>query len=429
MRITREFWWSAYVLDVAAIALFLCAWAVIVRTIAGSAAAAGVLIVWTVLYSAVAAGTYSDLLALALFVAAIATGLRAATSDDRSAWIAGAASAGLMAAACVVRYAYWPLAIVVPAATIAAKRTRSSWMLALVHVVVVGAAILATAQFMQRATGEALFLSRWYPDERRGFFWSHLTRLNPFPAEAIGAGRLYALVAKDRPVLTAAAPVVLWSTSAVCLFVAVAYVIGRARRWVAAGLDAAETFFVVAGVLTFGAAVATNVWLTLRLPAASDGWTVGGEPRYYVQTLPFLATAIWLAARDASRASPPVRTIAVVLVAGALLVSVPVRAIRVRRYFAKNIETAWMSARRRSDADVIIGAIRAIDDGRVPPLVVDDSPNWSRYVETMAGALVVTRAQIRACAGRDASEMRFLIVDDGKAAMSTGSPCAPRPAP
>jgi hypothetical protein len=263
-------------------------------------------------------------------------------------------------------------------ALIAARRTPASWMLAVVHVLIVGAAILATAQFMQRTTGEALFLSRWYPDSARGFFWSHLASLHPFPADAIGADRIHALVAEDRPAVSAAGPLVLWPISVLCVFVAAAYAIGRVRRRVTAERRAAETFVVVAGVLTCAATVAINVWLTVRLAAMVDGWTVGGEPRYYVQTLPFLATAIWLAARDPSLALPRVRTIAIALVGGALLVSAPVRAIRLQRYFSKNIDTAWMSAPRRTAADVIVRSIRSIDAGGIPPLVVDDSPKWSR---------------------------------------------------
>jgi hypothetical protein len=45
----------------------------------------------------------------------------------------------------------------------------------------------------------------------------------------------------------------------------------------------------------------------------------------------------------------------------------------------------------------------------------------------MAGAVVVTRAQLRACAQPDAS-MRYLVIEEEmKVTTVTGSPCAARP--
>ena len=70
MHITRDIWWSTYALDLAAQCVFLVSWVILLRVFTRSlAAAAGLLLLWTVLYSPVAAGTYSDLLALAIFSA------------------------------------------------------------------------------------------------------------------------------------------------------------------------------------------------------------------------------------------------------------------------------------------------------------------------------------------------------------------------
>jgi hypothetical protein len=446
MRVTGSIWWSTYALDVAAQLLFLAAWTIALYAVTTSpAVVAGLLVLWTIVFSPIAAATYMDLLALALFAGAIAAGVRSVGATGRERAVAVALGACFIAGACVTRYAYWPLAAVVPLATVAAApRDRRAWTGAAVHLLVAGAAIVATALFMQRATGEAVFLSRLYPEQTRSWNWPHLLALNPFAADALGAGRVYALIAKDHGPLESTTTVVLWSASLASLGLAAAYVASRVRDWSRAQSPATETFFTAAGVLTCGATLAMNVWLTLRLPAGADGWTVGGEPRYYAPMLPFLGIWVWLAARDRSLGMPRVRALAAAMIAAIVVVSVPVRAVRVYRYVTKNAETAWLSRGRRDQAAVILAAIRRIDTGTAPPLVVDDSPKWRRYVATMGGALVVTHADVDACAGRDAREARFLDavpagtalprhaarvgrVEDVDLLLVTGAVCAPRP--
>jgi hypothetical protein len=408
MRLTHDIWWSTYALDMAAQSLFLIAWAALLRLVTGSwTPAVGLLLLWTVLYSPIAAGTYTDLLALSLFSAAVATAALAISNDRRIAWIGALTSAAFIVATCVVRYAYWPLAVAIPVAMVVARRDRTTWTFASLHAAAAATAVALTAAFMQRSTGEALFLTRWYPDQIRAFYWRQLVPLDPFPASAVGAGRVYGLMASGRPRLTALAPLVLWMVSALCAIVVIAYLASRTRRWIARQLDAREAFFQAAGVLACAATVAMNLWLTVRLPAASDGWSVGSDPRYFMPVLPFLAAWLWLAARDTTLGAP-VRAIAVGLLAGALTITVPVRIVRVERYFAKNRETAWLSRGRRDQADVIFAAIRAVDAGGAPPLFIDDSPKWRRYVATMGGALVVKHAALTRCAEHDVADMRFL---------------------
>jgi hypothetical protein len=184
-----------------------------------------------------------------------------------------------------------------------------------------------------------------------------------------------------------------------------------------------------------------NIWLTLRLRAASDGWTVAAEPRYYLPVLPFLVASLWLVARDGRASVPRVRAIAIALLVVAAMITVPVRLIRLNRYLARNVHTSWYSTERRAQADVILDAIRAIANGDAPPLFVDDAPRWRRYVATMGGALVVSPSALNGCAGRHAPAARYLIavpVTEGDATSGTrhgiaedvaivgqaGNPCA-----
>jgi hypothetical protein len=235
-------------------------------------------------------------------------------------------------------------------------------------------------------------------------------------------------------------PEILWVLSALCVAVAAAYLANRARSWIAGELDSCETFFVAAGIMTCAVTVAMNVWLTLRLPAVSDGWTVGAESRYYLPTLPFLGATVWLVARNGALRLPRTRRLAVALLIGAMTVTVPVRLVRLKRYFAKNIDSAWMSRGRRTQADRIFAAIRAVDGGGPPPLFIDESLKWRRYVATMGGALVIDRAVLNACAG-DGTNLQFLItepvasvgrlsgtpvgrVEDVEIVSVAGSPCA-----
>jgi hypothetical protein len=442
MRLTDDVWWSTYVLDVFAQSLFLIAWAGLLRAATGSwGPAAALLFIWTVLYSPAAEGTYSNMLALSVFTAAVAAGALAVSERRSLAWTGGVVSAACMACACAVRYAYWPLIVVVPVALVLAKRDVTRWTLAGIHAVAAGGMSLATAVFMQRTTGEAVFLTRWYPAQGRGVFWSHLLMLNPFPADALGINRVYALVAKDNAGMLNLAPEILWVLSALCAAVAAGYLTSRARSWIAGELDSHETFFVAAGVVTCAATVAMNVWLTLRLPAVADGWTVGAEPRYYLPTLPFLGASVWLVARDRSLRMPRLRRLAIALLAGALIVTGPVRLVRLKRYFGKNIATAWMASGRRAQADVLFAAIRAVDAGGAPPLFVDDSLTWRRYVATMGGALAINHARLKRCAG-DGASLNFLVteplastrhvagtrlgaVEDVQIVSVVGSPCEP----
>jgi hypothetical protein len=441
MLLTHDVWWSTYALDVFAQSLFLIAWAGLLRAATGSwSAAAPLLIIWTVLYSPAAGGTYSDLLALSVFTAAVAAAAVAVSERPGLAWSGGVVSAACMSCACAVRYAYWPLIVVVPVALVITRRDVTGWALSFIHAIAAVGMSLAMAIFMQRTTGEAVFLTRWYPAASRGRYWSHLWMLNPFPADALGINRVYALVAKDDAVLLNLTPEILWVLSALCVAVAAAYLANRARSWIAGELDSCETFFVAAGIMTCAVTVAMNVWLTLRLPAVSDGWTVGAESRYYLPTLPFLGATVWLVARNGALRLPRTRRLAVALLIGAMTVTVPVRLVRLKRYFAKNIDSAWMSRGRRTQADRIFAAIRAVDGGGPPPLFIDESLKWRRYVATMGGALVIDRAVLNACAG-DGTNLQFLItepvasvgrlsgtpvgrVEDVEIVSVAGSPCA-----
>jgi hypothetical protein len=138
---------------------------------------------------------------------------------------------------------------------------------------------------------------------------------------------------------------------------------------------------------------------------------------------------------------PRVRTLAIALLAGALIVTVPVRLVRLKRYFGKNIATAWMASGRRGQADVLFAAIRAVDAGGAPPLFVDDSLKWRLYVATMGGALAINHARLKSCAG-DRASLNFLVteplastrhvagtrlgvVEDVQIVSVVGSPCEP----
>ena len=166
LSVSGDFWWSAYALDLAAAAIFLFAWVLILRDATKQPRAiVGMLLIWTVLYSP-ASNTYSDLLAVALFSASVAAGIIAASHRRRTGAVACLLSGLLMGMTCAVRYAYWPLASVVPAAFVIARWNRRAWVYACVHAGISACFILATAWFMRGTTGEATFLGALVSDHR-----------------------------------------------------------------------------------------------------------------------------------------------------------------------------------------------------------------------------------------------------------------------
>jgi hypothetical protein len=397
LKVSGDFWWSAYALDLAAAAAFLFAWALIVRHATKQPLAiVGLLLIWTVLYSP-AVNTYSDLLAVALFSASVATGMIASSRRPLAGALPCLFSGLLMGMTCAVRYAYWPLASVAPAAFVIARRNRTAWLYACVHAATSACFIGATAWFMRRTTGEATFLGRWYPAP--GFFWSQLRTLRAFPADASGLDRVLDRLAVGRPVLEAWTPPILWGIAAILAVVLWRGYLGqRVRLVVQRRLDPDEAFFVAAGVVTVAATAAMIGWLTIRLHALADGWTVGQESRYYLPALPFITCWLWLAAfRGGAGDAANARRLAIALLAVSLAITLPFRALRMQQYFAKNIHTAWLSSERRHDASIILSAIDSISDGRVPPILVDDDLKWRRYVATMGGALAVTTHELAGC--------------------------------
>ena len=394
---THDPWWSTFAVDIAATTIFLVAWGVLVDAVFGWRAALGLLALWTVTYGPIATATSSDLLAMACYSASVASaGL--VLSATGLPLLAGSALAGLlMGVTCGVRYAYWPLVVVVPLAILAARRDRQAAGFAAVYFAISMSAIAATAWFMRRTTGEAEFLTRAYAPAHRAFFWSQLRTVYPFPAEALGVDRLSVRLALGRPLLTAWMPSMLWMLSALVLALLAWSLWPDVRRTVDGRNDPRARFFLVGGLLTVGATLAEMLWLTVRLPAAADGWTVGAEARYFMPVLMFVSAWLWLAVRPDAGVSRPTRAAAIALLTLVVLATVPFRLVRLQQYFAKNVHTAWLSAERRERASVIIDAIRRADRGTVPPIVVDNDPKWRRAVATMGGALVVEPSALPPC--------------------------------
>ena len=396
LGVTHEIWWSTYAIDLLFAVVFLLAMVSLVRRTFGDGAAILTGATWAVLYSPVSHLASSDLAALALFVAGLLLGSRdvsrASPQQDR----AGLFSGLLAGAACAVRYAYWPLIVVVPVATLVARRDRWAVRCAGRHLTVAVLSVCSTAVFMRWVTSEVEYVTRWYPTRQYAWYWDHFLAFFPFPAQVLRLELLQARLVATVPTLMFPSRLALWGVSAGLVLVLYRSLRPKAIATWHGTLPASEMFFHAAAAVTVVTTLGMLIVLTGMLPIVS-GFIVGSESRYFA---PIAAmTSVWfvLAAVRSYGSHPWVRRAVVAILIGTAAITVPYRLGRIERYWVKNYRTAWLSSLRRADASAYETAVANEGVGAVRPLLVDADPIWGFGVGLISGGASVRAEDLPAC--------------------------------
>jgi len=317
---------TAFLLDAAAVALFLFSWAILLRRIARTGTGVNplaVMILWLAGASPVAAAIVnpSCILALALFSASLAMVVTETAAQTGAGALARGATGGLlMAGACLTRYAYVPLAVVAPFALLFrnGRRRPGVWWMAILYVAIPAVTLFPWLQRNQERTGSPTFLKANLPEP---FDLGKLKRSYPFPVAALNLDSPL-----SRPILALTAGrggrrVAMWVLAGL---VSVACLAGlrrmrQARQGVAADGSASRLLAEI-GLATMVLTVTMLVTLTLREPyqyfeGPDRPWTYVAEIRYYAPVLPFVVTSFFVWLHSALTGSRGTRSVGLATVA------------------------------------------------------------------------------------------------------------------
>lgn len=297
LSITGNLYQALALVDLFSTVLFFSTWWLIcakLERVTGKRGRLFLLGWWALAHSPLSTSTMdasgsSDMLAIGLFSLGILLSIRVFDGPHQMAWVL--ASGACFGAAAGVRYAYWPLIAAGPMALAAISRGNG-----------LRGAKRAAAQ-VGTATVFVVFVIVTQPSDavhtihdrvERGLYWSQLSTLFPFPANAIGIfPALRSAIGHFPSELFAASiiPALLWVLSAAIVGIAFwglfPWLRDYFRRPVSTGREAAPALVVVTTAAAMGITVALLCYLTVRVPA--DGsWTYGSMPRYYMPAEMFL---------------------------------------------------------------------------------------------------------------------------------------------
>ena len=335
-----------------------------------------------------------DSLAISFFTAGIAVTLLVFRKPGREVTFA-ALGAGLTAAAGCLRFAYWPLVVVVPGTLLFLawrfpSQRRRLLATGIAALVVVAVALAALAAYQAGATAHATYLSQYYPDDARGFYLGQLRKVIPFPAGMLGLHEPFKNIVDGLQPPAALRYLgwgLLWALS-----IGVLWICGvqtwRAFQPASKPSDdrivLERQFLFVATGLAMVLTVAMLLFLTLRMPALQhapffDGWVHGAERRYYVPA--FLFLFIGLGSALTSWIGSATRRGQALVAGGLILLAIVPAALRVRRpllyldpNFSNRYEREWkepLAFVRRQ-----IGDLSKLD---APVVHVDAEPQRLRF--------------------------------------------------
>ena len=328
----NDVWTACLVVDLVSIAIFFVAWFAIFQKLAAQIAGGTKILVWIVwifVTNPLMPMTSAELLAQALFSAAVY--FCVACGETRGTGRLAAAYGVCAGLAAAVRYAYWPLLAVGPVALAAAALVagrRKPMLVAAAIAAGTSLAVLAPVALFELAPGhQDEFAVRMIAPESGRLLWNQLRAVSPFPAVAIGLSDAWATCAQCCPAVTSLPEYpVAWLVSLPVLVLAIAALV-RQRRLLrkAAGEPQRTTLvlFGAAGLLTTLATIALLVYLSLRVPGMSAPLWPGGictfvnEDRYFAVFFAFLvlAAASSLVAMLARHRAGWLRALALVLLA------------------------------------------------------------------------------------------------------------------
>lgn len=391
---TDNVWWSAYLVDLASSALFHGSWFVILRRLSeiiSDKVRCALWTYWAIFHGPLVPLTSSDLAAVAFYSAAIAACIHLC-SRQRAPTRGGIAVGFLAGCAAAIRFAYWPLAFIMPLvlALCAWRHKPGLWRAALASILIIAVALGLLVAVQTWNTGHATYLTHHYRADTKGFYWKQCLEIYPFPAGALGLDEVGNRASERLHLSSTWQRTLIWAMSCGILLVA---------SWHAARLlirswprDASSTTactglgFALLGVLSTLVTVAMLCYLSLRYPRLGE-WTHVQSLRYYAPAFGFLAVALFATMSDLRVSPRSIKLLAWLLIAACLTTGVW-RARRWWRIATQTYPRAEMSAIFDDGTRLLYDLIRERRRAGQEVLYVDD--DFGRHtVALMAGAMTL----------------------------------------
>jgi hypothetical protein len=281
-------WLAMALLNIFAIIIFFVAWLVILELLGDAIsvpAKIAVLLFWALGFTPLS-WAYSDSLSLAFYSAGIAVAFYGLKRDSL---FAAAVSGLLVGLSGGVRFAYWPLVVIIPLAlaVYGFRHDRRCFRLLIAHGLVVGVVLLALILWQQQATGSVNYLSSYYPPEKQGFFWDQLRPIPPILISPLGLMDLNSINDRRQIVSPWLINAFLWILSGGVLVTFLYQTVAAFRgnhesRW-------REVFYTI-GIMTIAICIAEMAYLSIRYK--STGFSYIAEIRYYMPLFPFIVVSL-----------------------------------------------------------------------------------------------------------------------------------------
>lgn len=256
----------------------------------------------------------SDLMALAFFSVTIWCLISAARGE--SSVVAGIISGLALAAACFTRYAYYPLAVLLPFSYGALAWIRPIFRRQLLIAFALSAflallGVAATVGYEYLAAGRALVPNPLNHIQRGtpSWYWHHLGRMSPFPASALGFTSFADWLARKCPAWASILPsFAAWLVSlAILIVLCYGLRVGCMQRCseLMSAFDKrpATCVFILAGLATCLIVVGMVSYLSVHNPPElwfPGGWTYVMGSRYYAPLHPFIIVWVVLSIHSSS---------------------------------------------------------------------------------------------------------------------------------
>lgn len=248
-----------------------------------------------------------DIFSFAFFSLAFALTLRAVQGLSTGLSLAAGLAAGIAA---LGRYAYWPLVVAGPVATlVAGGKKRAIAKQAFVQAVFGGGVVMISYIRNKLLAEPDTLLSANLRDSLAGFFPHQLSETIPFPAASVGIYSVFApggFLRAFSPTLESMFQVLMWILS-VAIAISAARGIIAAFRYADGSVQSSDrtlerfatTFATVAASVTF----ALLLYLSLHYPAheypgPGDSWVYLSEVRYYMPMAPAFFLGVGWCCRD-----------------------------------------------------------------------------------------------------------------------------------
>jgi hypothetical protein len=294
--VTGDLWWSAMLVQWINVLIFFSAWFVITETLGdffSIPVRLALWLFWIVIYSPVLTST--DGFTLAIFSASLALVIIGLKQQSRlGQWVV--LSGLVMALVMSLRYAYWPLVVVVPGSLLfyALLNKRYDWIKwAFLHgalsVIGMGAVMLwnqVTANILVRGY---LSVNDERPDR---LLFENLRPFVPFPAQALGTVSSLRIIGSELKLSEIAINSALWLIAAIFMLGLLSMVWHTARKPQADTVHPAWVIFATGLLLTIVLTVYLS-YLSITTEKFWGWWIYVQDMRFFHPVFPFIALALF----------------------------------------------------------------------------------------------------------------------------------------